>query len=48
MNAINAELIHKNLKNLKWISKFDEPKNEAKIFKNAIEVIKNDDKRKKL
>ena len=48
MNAINAELIHPNLKNLKWISKFDEPKNEAKILKNAIEVIKNDDREKTL
>ena len=48
VNAINAELIHPNLKNLKWISKFDEPKNEAKILKNAIEVIKNDDREKTL
>ncbi len=48
VNAINAELIHPNLKNLKWISKFDEPKNEAKILKKAIEVIKNDDREKTL
>lgn len=42
--AVDAKNIHQNLKNLKWISKLDEPNNEIKILNNAIKII-NEDKR---
>jgi len=45
--AISANLIHKNLNNLKWISKFDEPSNEVGVIKQAVKVIAKD-KRKKV
>ncbi len=41
-NALNANLIHQNLKKLKWISKYDEPKDEVQVLKLAIEVIQKD------
>jgi len=46
--AINANLVNKNFKNLKWISKLDDPKNELIVIKEAMEVIVNDDREKTL
>ena len=46
--AIQANIINKNFKNLKWISKFDEPKNELKIIKEALTIIDNDNRKKTL
>ena len=43
--AIKANKINKNFKNLKWISKFDDPQNELLVIKQAIEVIDKDDRR---
>ena len=45
-NAINANEIHKNFKNLKWISKSDSPKNELLVIKRAMEEISNDSRKK--
>ena len=46
--AIDAGLIHKNLKGLKWISKFNQdPMNEINTIKKALLTIDND-KRKKI
>ena len=42
--AIKANEINKNFKNLKWISKFDDPHNELLVIKQAIEVIDKDDR----
>ena len=47
-NAIAAKEIHQNLKNLKWISSSDDPNNESRILKKAINVIKNDNREKTL
>ena len=47
-NAIAAKEIHQNLKNLKWISRSDDPNNESRILKKAINVIKNDNREKTL
>ena len=45
--AIDGFNIHENLKGLKWINKFDQdPKEEVRTIKNAIEVIKNDKRNK--
>jgi hypothetical protein len=46
-NAINANEINKNFNNLKWISKHDNPKEEIRVIKKAIEIF-NEDKRKKI
>ena len=46
--AIKANNINKNFKNLKWISKFDDPKNELLVIKKAIEKINNDNREKTL
>ena len=46
--AINASLIHKNLNNLKWINKFDDPKNEVAVLKKAIVQIQKDNREKTL
>ncbi len=46
--AIDANLISKNFKSLKWISKFDKPEKELAIIKEALEVIDNDDRKKTL
>ena len=46
--AINANVVNKNFKNLKWISKLDDPKNELIVIKEAMEVIVNDDREKTL
>ena len=47
-NAIYANKINKNFKNLRWISKFDNPKNELLIIKQAIDIIGNDERDKTL
>ena len=46
--AILANGINENFKNLKWISKFDQPKNELKVIKEALKVIDNDKRQKSL
>lgn len=46
--AIKADNINKNFKNLKWISKSDDPRNELSVIKKAIEVIDNDSREKTL
>ena len=46
--AIKANNINKNFKNLRWISKFDDPKNELLVIKKAIEKINNDNREKTL
>ena len=46
-DAINAYEINKNFNNLKWISKHDNPKEEIRVIKKAIEIL-NEDKRKKI
>jgi len=44
--AVNANQIHKNLNNLKWISKFDKPNNEIQVIKKAINIINKDEREK--
>jgi len=46
--AIKANKINSNFKNLKWISKSEDPKNELKVLKQAIEVISKDKREKTL
>ena len=46
--AIQANSINENFKNLKWISKFDQPKNELKVIKEALKIIDGDDREKTL
>jgi len=46
--AIQANIINENFKNLKWISKFDEPKKELKIIEEALSIIDNDNRKKTL
>ena len=46
--AIKANQINPNFKNLRWISKFDDPENELKVIKQAIEVISGDKREKTL
>ena len=46
--AIDANKINKNFRNLKWISKLDDPKNEITVIKKAIEIIENDNREKTL
>ena len=46
--AIQANSINENFKNLKWISKFDQPKNELKVIKEALKIIDDDDREKTL
>ncbi len=46
--AIQANQIHKNLNNLKWISKFDNPKNELLVIQQAMKVLENDKRNKSL
>ncbi len=46
--AIDASEIHKNLKGLKWINKYNQnPRNEINSIKKALETL-NQDKRKKI
>ena len=48
-NAINANLIHQNFKNLKWVNKFEaDPNFEINLLKNAIKIIDEDDRDKLL
>ena len=44
--AIKASAINSNFKNLRWISKLDDPKNELEVIKQAIEIISEDKKEK--
>jgi len=44
--AIQANSINENFKNLKWISKFEQPKNELKVIKEALKVIDGDNREK--
>ena len=37
--AIKASVINSNFKNLRWISKLDDPKNELEVIKQAIEKL---------
>ena len=46
--AIKASEINKNFNNLKWISSFDDPKNEIKVIKAAVEVMTRDNRNKTL
>ena len=46
--AIDANTVNNNFKNLKWISKFDEPKNELKVIEEALRIIDNDIREKSL
>ena len=46
--ALNANKIHKNLKSLKWINKYDDPLNEINFLKEAIQIIDNDSREKTL
>ena len=46
--AVNASLVHKNFKNLRWVSKFDNPDNELKVIQKAINVIEKDTRSKTL
>ena len=46
--AINANEINENFKNLKWISKYVDPKNELLVIKQAINTINNDVREKTL
>jgi len=40
--ALKAKYINKNFNNLRWISKFDKPKDELFVINKAMQVIKND------
>ena len=45
--AIDASKIHKNLKGLKWVTKFNpDPANEISTIKQALQVIDNDQREK--
>ncbi len=45
--AIDASKIHKNLKGLKWVTKFNpDPANEINTIKQALQVIDNDQREK--
>ncbi len=46
--AVKASEINKNFNNLKWISSFDDPKNEIKVIKAAVEVMTSDKRNKTL
>ena len=43
-NAISASEIHVNLKNLKWLSRYDNPENELKVLKQALKIVDKDDR----
>ena len=40
--AIKVSSIDKSFKNLKWISKLDEPANETQVIKKALATIQQD------
>ena len=46
--AIKANTFHENFKNLKWVSKFDNPQDELNVIKQAFNIIDNDDRQKTL
>ena len=43
-NAISASEIHVNLKNLKWLSRYDNPEKELKVLKQALKIVDKDDR----
>jgi len=43
-NAISASEIHINLKNLKWLSRYDNPKDELNVLKQALKIVDKDDR----
>jgi len=47
-NAINVNKINENFNNLKWISKYADPKNELMVIQKALEVINRDEREKTL
>ena len=47
-NAINVNKINENFNNLKWISKYADPKNELIVIQKALEVINRDEREKTL
>ena len=46
--AINVNKINENFNNLKWVSKYADPKNELIVIERALEVINRDDRKKTL
>ena len=46
--AIKVSSIDKSFKNLKWISKLDEPANETQVIKKALATIQQDKRRKSI
>ena len=46
--AVSAKNIHKNLNSLKWITRFDKPKNEVEFLRKAINIIDEDEREKTL
>jgi hypothetical protein len=46
--AINVNKINENFNNLKWISKYVEPKNELLVIQQALQVINSDEREKTL
>ena len=46
--AINANEVHKNFKNLRWISRSEVPKKELELIKLAIKIIDSDVREKTL
>jgi len=46
--AINANVVHENFKNLRWISRSEEPKKELELIKLAIKIIDSDVREKTL
>ena len=44
--AVKANLIHENLKDLKWINKFEDPNKEVIVIKKAIELLEQDEREK--
>ena len=42
--AINAQDIHQNFNNLKWISRYSSPKEDKAFIKKVIQSLKNEDK----
>ncbi len=44
--AINAEIISKKMKHLKWITPYDNPQKELTLLKNAVEHLRKDGRQK--
>lgn len=43
--SINANHIHENLENLKWISRFENPEIEINVLKKAVKILDNDQRK---